>query len=106
MSDESTLAREALKARYLREAEAKFERDMAEAERLAAEYPGFIKLAAPSAEPSPAPAPAEPVKPSAAAAPDNDPLASVEGSVSLLVEHYLNDGDSPFQKLRFRTREN
>jgi hypothetical protein len=80
---------EAIKARLLNEVAAEFDRDMAEAARLAAKYPNLVLLAAREHA-------AKVVGPSGA---DGTTLGN-------LVDRYLTDGRSPYSKTQFQTRRN
>jgi hypothetical protein len=99
----------AAKARLLEEFEEKFERDWADAKRLATAYPDLFAIvprsmpapqsAAPKAaviEPTPLPASPESQK--------NEQQQGFDGSVKSLVHCYRTDERSPYKRIRYRTR--
>src|SRR6266851_7782758 len=107
MSDEgapnSLEARKAAeKARLLEQ----FERDWADAQRLAAKYPSLFAI---SLEQNHARQQSEQTKvaadPTSPEPPKNE-LQSFDGTVRGLINSYQSDPDSGYQKIRYRTREN
>jgi hypothetical protein len=102
MSDEgapqSPEALRALKARLLAQAEAAIDRDMAEAQRLAATYPNLFKIT--------------PNENAFETSPKSEIRQKVEsqppagGSIATLAQLYLTDERSPFHKLQHAVRAN
>jgi hypothetical protein len=99
----SSKAIEAMKARFLKEQEDKFYRDMAEAQRLAAEYPDFVAIV-PGGEVVVAqvknPQPKAPTRPE----PNEHP--ALDGTIRSLIARYQSDPNSGYSKAHFKTREN
>src|SRR5262245_39872283 len=90
----SDAAKAAAKARLLE----KFERDWADAERLASEYPDLFAILPGSA---PHKAPPE-------AAPSETIKQGAQNALTIreLIGAYKRDPDSPYKKLKYRVREN
>jgi len=92
MSDDKS-SPDALKAAAKARLLEKFERDWADAQRLAAAYPEMFAILADAA-------------PQSSHEPQTNEPQGFDGTVKGLIERYKNDPDSNYKKIGFRTRQN
>jgi hypothetical protein len=103
MSDDTSSRIEALKAAAKARLLEKFERDWAEAERLATTYPELFQITAPVGTIGDL---ADSANPRLRFTVPQQIASAFDGTVKGLIEAYKSDPDSGYQKLRHSTRQN
>jgi len=104
MTDDASNRSEALKAAAKASLLEKFERDWADAERLAAAYPEYFKILPGAAAQQPAPH--KPAAEAVLSEPQKNEARNFDGTVKGLIAAYMGDPDSPYKRLKFHVRAN